>query len=446
MAKSRLSRANRTLSWLLLLFVTLTPLSLGGNRPWFWLLNLGGLLLIWATYVYMTARSSGSHSRPTPELRGLAWLALAYPPLILAMALLQSTLGHHVAWVTLCFGLARVGSYVLFGYLCFQAYRNPKRAEFAAKGAVVVLAGYAAYGLLAINNPELLLYDRDAIPGFGYDGVATGPFINRNSFATYLAMAGALSLALSLSPRGQARRKARTQSNPLNLDTLIGGLLSFAPVPLFLTAALLTGSRMGLFVTFLGLITVFLLSGRGAKLGYGGLAALLTAGAIGLIAAFTYLFGETTFDRLGSTGQSADVRWELYQSILDMIRAAPLLGHGFDSFPQAYRLFHAAPVSADLRWDQAHNTYLELWSELGLILGSVPLLITAIAGLRLLPKAIELENRTRGLASAGLASIAIGGVHSLVDFSLEMPANVYLLIFIVMLALSPVVSKGGKTS
>lgn len=445
MAKSRLSRANRSLAWLLLLFVALSPLGLGGNRPWFWLLNLGGLLLIAASYLFMAARSSGSLSRPTPELRLLAWLGLAYPLLILALALLQSALGQDVAWVTLSFGLARVGSYALFGYLCFQAYRNPKRADFAAKGAVVVLAGYAAYGLLAINNPEILLYDRDAIPGLGYNGVATGPFINRNSFATYLAMAGALSLALALSPRGQERRKARTQSNPLNLDTLIGGLLSFAPVPLFLSAALLTGSRMGLFVTFLGLITVFLLSGRGAKLGYGGLAALLTTGAVALIAAFTYLFGETTFDRLGSTGQSADVRWELYQSVIDMVRAAPLLGHGFDSFPQAYRLFHVAPVSADLRWGQAHNTYLELWAELGLILGSVPLLITAIAGLRLLPRALDRDGRTRGLASAGLASIAIGAVHSIVDFSLEMPANVYMMIFIIMLALSPV-TKGGKSS
>jgi len=33
--------------------------------------------------------------------------------------------------------------------------------------------------------------------------------------------------------------------------------------------------------------------------------------------------------------------------------------------------------------------------------------------------------------------LALGAVHSLVDFSLEMPANVYLLIFICALGLAP---------
>ena len=120
-----------------------------------------------------------------------------------------------------------------------------------------------------------------------------------------------------------------------------------------------------------------------------------------------------------------------------MIKEAPILGHGFDSFTQSYRLFHTAPVSADLRWDQAHNTYLELWAELGLLVGSIPPIICLLAGVNLYRRAIVSNSKAAPLACAGFASIFACAIHSLVDFSLEMPTNVYLLIFITAMGLAP---------
>lgn len=432
MAKSRMSLANSTATWLLVAFVLIAPLGLGGNRPHFWLLNLGALSFIACAFLSISASSRGALSKFEGDAKPLAVLALAYPALIVLWSLFAPLMGSNAAWVSTAFGLARIGSYLLFAWLCAQALRSGRRATLAARACVVGLSGVAIYGLISAGNPELLLYEK-----LQYDGFATGPFVNRNSFATFLAMGATLSLALALSPNHDAGRKARTQANPLKLDLIIGGALAFAPVPLFLSAVLLTGSRMGLFATIVGLSAVFVTSGRLKSVGRKALAVWLTLGALALLTAFAFLFGQATFERLGSTGASADVRGNLYLNVMSMIADAPFLGHGLDSFPRAYQAFHAAPVSADLRWDQAHNTYLELWSELGIFVGSVPIIICLLALKLLWARARGAGGRNSQLASAGVGALCLGAVHSLVDFSLEMPANVYLLIFICALGLAP---------
>jgi O-antigen ligase len=320
----------------------------------------------------------------------------------------------------------------MFAWLAFQALRNERRALTAARLTVIGLSILAFYGLISTDNPNLLFYEK-----ISYDGFATGPFVNRNSFATLLAMGATLSLALAITPQDQSTRRSRTQSNPLKIDRVIGQALAFSPVLLFLSCALLTGSRMGLFVTFLGMGLVVLLGGRLSSVSRVKVMALGALLAIILIVVFTLSFGQLTFDRLGSTGASADVRGNLYITIINMIKEAPILGHGFDSFTQSYRLFHTAPVSADLRWDQAHNTYLELWAELGLLVGSIPPLICLLAGVNLYRRAIVSNSKAAPLACAGFASIFACAIHSLVDFSLEMPTNVYLLIFITAMGLAP---------
>jgi O-antigen ligase len=63
-------------------------------------------------------------------------------------------------------------------------------------------------------------------------------------------------------------------------------------------------------------------------------------------------------------------RLQLYQQVFTMIKARPLTGFGFDSFPPAFEMFHKTPVTAGFVWDKAHSTYLTLWAEAGLLFGS----------------------------------------------------------------------------
>ena len=156
--------------------------------------------------------------------------------------------------------------------------------------------------------------------------------------------------------------------------------------------------------------------------------------------AVSAMYGGVVFDRLGSTGMAADVRWALYENIWKVALERPLTGHGFDSFELAFRAGHELPVSPDLRWQNAHNTYLELWVELGFILGSLPPLICIVALLRLLKRGAS-NQYTGYLAQAAVAAIVIAAIHSLVDFSLEIEANVFLFLVILGLGLAPDDSK-----
>jgi hypothetical protein len=73
-----------------------------------------------------------------------------------------------------------------------------------------------------------------------------------------------------------------------------------------------------------------------------------------------------------------------------------------------------------------------LWSEFGLIAGSAPLLALLVVAVRLLRRMGD-DRGFPGIAIGALGGLAVAAVHSLGDFSLEVPANTYL--FTAMLAL-----------
>ena len=119
-----------------------------------------------------------------------------------------------------------------------------------------------------------------------------------------------------------------------------------------------------------------------------------------------------------------------------MIKTHPLTGFGFDSFPLAFEMFHQPPVTAGFVWDKAHSTYLTVWTEAGLLFGSLPPLAGALALVALWSIARAPMRILRWRVS-GRWSLC-GLQHSTVDFSLEIQANMFVLLAIVALGL------GGK--
>ena len=65
--------------------------------------------------------------------------------------------------------------------------------------------------------------------------------------------------------------------------------------------------------------------------------------------------------------QSVSERFLMWQSAFDMIKDNPILGVGFGNFEQKYQREYILPEARE-RWQgHAHNTYLQLWAETGLI-------------------------------------------------------------------------------
>lgn len=426
---------NTALSVFLLFVLVVTPLMIGSNRPVFWMLNSAVIIGVTA-FVFFLASFGVMKIRVNFKrwklLITLGFIYLAGLFLQMGLAGVLPSSGMH-SQSSMLMGVLRVISYGCILFLTLQVATSVKRARRLAWGVFGVLVLMAIYSLISHQVPDLLFYEkREAVK------VVTGPFINRNSLATYLAFGAALGTALVL--RGDREGHMRNKRGRMDVEMVIGRLALFVAVLLMFATILTTGSRMGTFVGLLGILIPVALRVSQAERADGTRQALvgLSIAVVSLLAfvAVSAMYGGVVFDRLGSTGMASDVRWALYENIWKVVLERPFTGHGFDSFELAFRAGHELPVSPDLRWQNAHNTYLELWLELGFLLGSIPPIMCLVALFRLIKRG-GANQYTGYLAQAAVAAIVIAAIHSLVDFSLEIEANVFMFLVILGLGLAP---------
>lgn len=434
------TKLNDLVGLVLLAFLALAPLPLGGNRPFFWVAGAAFLAVLGLVYGLLLAAGGRTLRYPLtriPEVAGLAailicHLVLQLLPIAPLLGRATRTFGGGVTVVSSTISLApgptalmliQLAGYAMLFFLVAQVAVNPHRGRHMLRVLFWVTVAYAVYGLVSLTQlGDTLL----GLEKWAYPGSATGTFVNRNSFATFLAFGAVMgaAIAIELAAPEPDRPAARAWLGEFVL-VLVGVI--------FLVGALLaTQSRMGVAAASVGALVVVV----------GGLwRARITAGhwlaaaaiAVALVGGLVYLFGLGLLERLGSVESSADVRFQLYQQVAQMIAAEPWFGHGGGSFAAVFPLFHQLPVSPDLVWDMAHSTYLALWAELGVVAGSLPLLIVAALVLRMLPGlAGEPRQRTPILAAIGM--VVVAAIHSTVDFGLEIQANAQLLLAVLAIA------------
>ncbi len=260
-----------------------------------------------------------------------------------------------------------------------------------------------------------------------YLGDATGTFIGRSAFATFLGMGLVLGLALLLIEPSHARRKKTT-------DERLQRAIKCICLMIILIALISTQSRMGIASSLMAVFASILPWARSRR--------RISVWSAGIFIVVLAYYGEGLSERVTHLAQSSSTRIELYAHVLEMIRMRPLFGFGLDSFPLAYEMFHALPVAAGFVWDRAHSTYLTLWAEAGIIAGSAPPLAGLVAARRLWRIAKE-PCPGGSMATAGFAALLLCGLHALFDFSLEIQANTFLLLALVALGLGPIQTKKG---
>ena len=136
------------------------------------------------------------------------------------------------------------------------------------------------------------------------------------------------------------------------------------------------------------------------------------------------------FAQLSSAEEiTAEGRLLLWGETLDLIAAYPLFGCGLGAYESAflkYKVSHPLVTA-----DYAHNDYLQLLAELGIIgflIGAALVLAVLAKAVRAALRHADPNSRFLALACAG-AMVAIL-IHSLVDFNLYIPANAVLLAWI----------------
>jgi O-antigen ligase len=435
-AKARLTRLNDFTFWVLLAVLALAPIPFGSARPFFW--GLAAVVIgAWAA-VYMAGmlvmrnelRIGFEKFGAQTVLTGLfcLWLVVQIVPVGFSTIQLLDGTSLPVPTISLAPGatllmLIRQLTYALFFFLVLQVCANEARRRLLFDILLGVIVAYGVYGLVSLHSGDTIL----GLEKWAYNGYATGTFVNRNSFATFLAMGGVIAAARFGKLLSDGSRAHPDDGKPRNLR---GNLLLYGLAYVWLISVVLsTGSRMGLFVTVMGAAVALALALR--KTGRLSGLALIVPVALAALALIIVFFGGALFERLGNLETSSDARWDLYRQIWQLIMQRPLTGFGGGAFELAFPLVHQAPVNSDLVWSKAHNSYLALWAETGLVAGSLPLLAMALVGFRLVVAVVRKRGQLEGQAIA-LAVLAVGAVHSLVDFSLEIPANTF--VFLALLA------------
>lgn len=447
---------DRALGAAIIVLTMVAPLPFGSNHPVLWLLGtllIGMVLALYSGLLIKNGRIwPGTMTGATGAMSAagvyLAWVSLQGLPLSwLGLDPFQTMLPSDETvlvhdTISLTPGSSRIAAIRIAGYgalffLAIQMAADRGYARRLARALTVCLTAWAIYGALAVTtfDDTILIFEK-----WAYEGVATGPFVNRNSFATFLAfgfcMAGGLAAGRLMSRRAGPGRTRRTRSLARMLERRRMEGLMMALAALILFAVLLrTGSRMGVLSGLAGgSLTLGLVIGNRSKLRPSQMARFAIAGTL-LATLALILFGNILFDRLGSLERDADIRIALYKQIGQMIALKPWTGWGLDGFETSFRAIRTLPVSTDLSWDRAHSTYLALWAEAGLLAGSIPPLLMLAAFVACLRAALTRHSDVV-LPAIGAGALLVGGIHSTVDFGLEMLANVWLLLVIVALALS----------
>jgi O-antigen ligase len=418
----RQSRRLDILAIALITIVAICVVPLGGNRPFVWAAT--GLAIGMAIAGYA---GFGSGDRALPRWRGEYWAFAAF----LSFAMFQlvpwggstrlagvdvdsasislaptDSLLSLLTWVE--FGLV-----FAFGTLLAESRR---RRGWVLAALFWVICAEASFGLLS-----LFVFGDTVLgtPKTQYAGFATGTFVNRNAFATYIAAGlpiGIATLALPDRDHDPLRQTGRAAAH-------------CAAMVLMLAAIVASGSRMGLVAAMAGMaVTIVVLGVKGGL----GRRFWLALGGLGIAAAILWGLGGPLIGRVADPGDDIANRLTLYREVWDAILSRPLLGYGGGAFAAVFPVFQHPPLPGDLVWQRAHSTYLSLWFEYGLVAGSIPIAIIAGLWLCFIRALLRLGNDRIILATIGIVPAL--GLHAVVDFGLEMHAVALLLSLVLGLA------------
>jgi O-antigen ligase len=418
--------------------VALAPLPLGSNRHWAWEL-LGAIIGL--LMALLAIRQILDRDEVWPRLQQLRVPALLFSGAI-SWAMMQSLPftpepWHHPLWsqaqdyfahqvltsvsVNRTTSISHMFRLITYGGIFWLSYsfsHDVRRARIVTKSVTMIIALYAAWGLAVYwtGNKTILWFDK-----WGYTDDLTGTFVNRNSFATFLGLGLLTGVAMLI--EGIRKRVDFLESSrgvlkaTLELLMVHGRWLTLGCL-VIVTALLLTHSRGGAISTVIGLA---------ALLGAVGFAPSLrahwhTTFGLGLavaLGAILAISDNVMTKRLVESSVKTEGRVHIFERTLEAIHDWPLFGTGLGTFGDIFPLYRTENIAVAV--GQAHNDYLETVIELGL--PAATLLFLSIASLLwICLSGIRRRRRDAVFPCIGVGATTLVAVHSLFDFSLQIPA------------------------
>ena len=462
-----ISRANPSLSLylenaafgLLLAVVALSPLPFGsnGSESMPFLSAVSGLVLILTTLSLVTRLEPLETPRArwlitasacfagfalwalvqlVPDLpAGLSHPIWAEAKSVLSIAAISATIS--IDPLATLAALAKTGGYFAIALSAIILLRDSGRRRAAAWILIVAGGLYAAYGLIGLETGDCCVVWQKKI---AYQGVATGPFINRNSFATYLGLILIVCLGQVLrefGALGHISAPGWVRRSMARLGLLIARQwLTIAAFTATISALLLTQSRAGITSTLLACGALVLLLSLARVLSEKRRPVANFAVFAGIAGLSLMLFGSAWINRVADEGVEDAYRTQSWKIMITAIEASPWLGHGFGTFPEAFPLYRDDRLPSRRYWDKAQDTYIELAMDMG-----IPATVVLLLGFGALAaqcvKGLSRRRKERRLYPAlGLAAMVLVGAHSIFDFSMQIPAIATTFAFIIGIAIT----------
>ncbi|MRI34274.1 hypothetical protein EOPP23_14880 [Endozoicomonas sp. OPT23] len=429
---------NKSLFWLLLLVLAWLPLPYGSNTLW----SKGLLIvLVQAISVLWLLGFALGKCQLTPVFRK------STIPLVLLFSLsiwvfiqgddlagiLPASLVFDVFATRLSFWLTL--SYSLLFALVLLLVTNSKRLKLLGWAFVISGTFQAVFGVLStLSGVETLLFS----PKETYFGVATGTYVNRNSFAGCMEMTLAMGMGLLIAQLNDKKAASWSEWLLETLKTLMSSkVLLRSALAIMVIGLVVSKSRMGNTAFFSSLMLTGLL--------YVVLRKKLTRSMVilfvSLIAIDTLIvsqwFGlEKVVNRLEQTSLQKETRPNVAEVTLQAIPEHAVTGTGVGSY------YTVLPQHHDGSWrgfyDLAHNDFLQFALEFGVPAFALLVLLVLMSAWMAIATMRKRNNRLFiGMAFSSFMGVSAIMIHSSVDFNLQIPANAAY--FVCLLAMAWVV-------
>jgi len=321
--------------------------------------------------------------------------------------------------------LYRVIGYAALFFVVSKLAGNRKIALTLAGVITAVAAVTSFYGVMQYltDNQLPALYTKRY-----YLDRATGQFVNANHFAGFLEICLPISLSLLFIGRRRQRTSAefslaeKLRFFLVDLSKKPHRLVLLAAVVLLSLGIVFSMSRLGILsaavslLTFLGLVTA------SARSKFARLSAVLAVTAV--IVGANILMGLDEVAKRYSVLFDRDVGWRtgVWSWSAKVALDYPIVGTGLGTFQFVSPMYKRPGTNAG-QFDEAHNDYLNLWSDtgtVGLLTGIAFVVVWFVVVFRRMRKLRTYQNF---LLAGCVSSLVAMLVHSIGDFNLQIPCN-----------------------
>lgn len=409
--------------WLYLLAVILAPIPDGSVGP-LW-------IQIWVL-VFSAAVLVGSHRDVTLGSVIIMWCVAFLMAMYILVALLQSIspgpnplplwfeasqlIGADLIPISssvrnspiFFLGRPLLAALVFVGGLLFSG--NDRRCKLLIHAVVISACLYSAIGFIG------LIGDMKGLRPFDQGGSLTTFFLNKNTSATYIGSAFLLVFALVIQPTRDVNREREEALSVFeaawwrsNGKELGAGIFLLAMLPLTL-------SRAGVMLTLSIAIGCLIVKNKLRDV------SSIWKITLGLAVLFSLIFaltGESWHERNSRLGFDTLGRLDAYREMMSAARQHPLLGLGLGSFTQSFPQYRTEELGLYGTFNIGHSTPIELIFEGGYPL-AVLVIVAAIGCCGVLLVGTYRRPNDPWILGALLVGL-LGGVHSSLDFSLQIP-------------------------